>query len=142
MDFVPVAAMMALIIAIINLVKYIRAGDTNGVVTTVSVWVAGVIVVLLVGQTDFAEGIVIADRAMSDYNTWSLIFIGLSVAATAQFANELKTAFDRTDTAVKPDLVSGDKHPRHGDDVGAISNEFILGAVVVAVVILLVIVLV
>jgi hypothetical protein len=105
MDFVPVLAMLTLIIAIINLVKYIKTGNTNGVVTTLSVWVAGVVVVLLVGQTDFAEGITIADRQMGDYNTWSLIFIGLTVASMAQFANEIKTALDSSDTAVKPPLV-------------------------------------
>jgi predicted lactoylglutathione lyase len=105
MDFVPVLAMLTLIIAIINLVKYVKARDTNGIVTTLSVWVAGVVVVLLVGQTDFADGIVVADRALADYNTWSLVFIGLTVASMAQFANEIKTALDSGDTAAKPPLV-------------------------------------
>lgn len=105
MDFVPVLAMLTLIIAIINLVKYVKTGDTNGVVTTLSVWVAGVIVVLLVGQTDFAEGIVIADQALSTYNTWSLVFIGLTIASMAQFANEIKSAIDSSDSAAKPPMV-------------------------------------
>jgi hypothetical protein len=110
MDFVPVLAMLTLVIAIINLVKYVKTKNTNGIVTTLSVWAAGVIVVLLVGQTDFAAGIVIAERPMSDYNTWSLIFIGLSLAGMAQFANEIKVAIDRNDTAAKPPMVEGDPH--------------------------------
>ena len=105
MDFVPVLAMLTLIIAIINLVKYVRVKDTNGIVTTLAVWAAGVIVVLLVGQTDFAAGINIAERPLSEYNTWSLIFIGLTIASMAQFANEIKSAIDNGDSAVKPPLI-------------------------------------
>lgn len=105
MDFVPVLAMLTLVIAIINLVKYVRVQDVNGIVTTLAVWIAGVIVVMLVGQTDFALGISIADRPMSEYNNWSLLFMGLTIASMAQFANEVKTAIDRTDSAIKPALV-------------------------------------
>jgi len=111
MDFVPVLAMLTLVIAIINLVKYFRAGDTNGIVTTLAVWIAGVTVVLLVGQTDFAAGIQIADKPLGDYNNWSLVFVGLTIASMAQFANELKTAIDNTDTAVKPTLVDDNNNP-------------------------------
>jgi hypothetical protein len=106
MDFVPVLAMLTLVIAIVNLVKYIKVRDTNGITTTLAVWIAGVVVVLLVGQTDFAAGISIADRPLSEYNTWSLVFIGLTIASMAQFANELKTALDGADSAEKPPLVS------------------------------------
>lgn len=105
MEFVPTVAMATLIIAIINLIKYIRAGDTNGIVTTLSVWFAGVVVTLLVAQTDFAEGISIADRALADYNTWSLIFLGLTLSAGAQFLNDLRSSLDTSDTSKKPDLV-------------------------------------
>ena len=46
MEFVPTAAMALLIVSIINFIKFIRAKDTNGLVTQLSVWVAGVVVVL------------------------------------------------------------------------------------------------
>ncbi len=107
MDFVPILGMLTLIIAIINLVKYVTSKDTNGIITTVSVWLAGVVVVLLVGNTDFADTIVIADRAMSDYNFWSLVFIGLTISAMSQFAVDIKKAVDRTDSAVKPEITGG-----------------------------------
>lgn len=105
MEFVPVLAMALLVVAIINLVKYVRAGDTNGIVTTLSVWIAGVVVVLLTAQTDFAAGIEIADRALGDYNNWSLVFIGLTLSSISQFANDIRAALDSSDSSAKPSLV-------------------------------------
>lgn len=105
MEFVPTLAMALLVVAIINFVKFLRAGDTNGIITTLSVWVAGVVVTLLVAETDFAEGIEIAGRAMSDYNFWSLLFVGLTLSSVAQFANDIRGAIDNTTTTAKPHLV-------------------------------------
>lgn len=105
MEFVPTAAMALLVIAIINLVKFVRAGDMNGIITTISVWIAGVVVMFLVAQTDFADGIVIADRALSSYNAWSLVFMGLTISSIAQFANDIRGAIDNTVTTAKPHLV-------------------------------------
>jgi hypothetical protein len=104
-EFVPTLAMALLVIAIINLVKYVRVRDVNGIVTTLSVWVAGVVVTLLVAQTDFADGISVADRPLGDYNFWSLLFIGLTLSSMAQFANDIRASIDNSDTSVKPPLV-------------------------------------
>lgn len=111
MDFVPIAAMLTLVIAIINFAKYIRAGDKNGIVTSLSVWTAGVVVVLLVGQTDFADTIVVADRALGTYNFWSQFFIGLSISTIGQFANDVRAALDSGDTSRKPPLVADPPQP-------------------------------
>jgi uncharacterized membrane protein (DUF441 family) len=105
MEFVPTLAMALLVVAIINLVKFVRAGDTNGIVTTISVWVAGVLVILLVGETDFADGIDIAGQTLADYNIWSKVFIGLTISSVAQFANDIRGAIDNTTTTAKPHLV-------------------------------------
>lgn len=105
MEFVPTIAMALLVISIINFVKYCRARDVNGIVTSLSVWVAGVGVVFLAAQTDFAAGIVIADLPLAVYNAWSLLFIGLSISSMAQFANEIRAAIDTSDSTRKPDLV-------------------------------------
>lgn len=105
MEFVPTLGMAVLVIAIINLVKYARAGDVNGVVTTLTVWLAGVAVVFLAAQTDFAGGIVVADAPLSTYNSWSLLFMGLTISSIAQFANEIRGAIDNNVSTVKPNLV-------------------------------------
>ncbi len=106
MDFVPVLAMISLVITIINLIKYLRAGDWNGTVTTLSVMVAGVVVMFLVAKTDFAAGIVIADKPLGDYNNWSLLFVGLTIASMSAFANDLRKSLDNSDSAAKPNLTT------------------------------------
>ncbi len=106
MEFVPVLAMISLVITIINLLKYLRSGNYNGAVTTLTVLIAGVLVMFLVAETDFAAGISVADRPLGDYNNWSLLFMGLTISSMAAFANELKSAFDNTDSAVKPNLTT------------------------------------
>jgi ABC-type uncharacterized transport system permease subunit len=111
MEFVPVLAMALLVVSIINLVKYAKAKDWNGIATTLAVWLAGVIVVLLVSQTDFAAGITIADRTLDTYNFWSLVFIGLTLSSIGQFANEIRAALDNHDTTVKPPLVDSPPSP-------------------------------
>lgn len=107
MEFLPTVAMAALVVSLINFIKYLKARDVNGIVTTLSVWIAGVVVVFLVAQTDFAAGIVVAGTALSVYNSWSLLFLGLSISTLAQFANEIRGAVDNHDSTAKPDLVGG-----------------------------------
>ena len=105
MEFLPTIAMAALVVAIVNFIKYLKVRDVNGIITTLSVWVAGVVVVFLAAQTDFAAGIVVADIPLSQYNSWSLLFLGLSISTIAQFANEVRGAIDSHVSTVKPDLV-------------------------------------
>ncbi len=106
MEFVPVLAMVTLVITIINMLKYLRSGNHNGAFTTFSVLVAGVVTVLLAAQTDFAAGIIIADRPLGDYNNWSLLFMGLTIGSMGAFAVDIKAAIDNTDSAVKPNLTT------------------------------------
>jgi hypothetical protein len=110
-DFLPMAAMLSLVIAVINFLKYIRAKDTNGWVTQLIVWVAGVAVVLLTAQTDFADGIPVGDQNLAVLNAWSLILVGLSIASAGSFAVEIKKAIDNGDSAVKPNLVNPQPPP-------------------------------
>jgi hypothetical protein len=105
MEFAPVLAMALLVFTIINFIRFIVNGDKNGIVTTLSVWVAGVVVVLLVSESDFADGIVIADKALSSYNFASLIFLGLTVSSIGVFANEIRGALDNSDSTKKPHLL-------------------------------------
>lgn len=106
MEFVPLVAMGLLIVQVINFLKYLRAGDINGWFTTLVAWVSGVCAVLLVAQTDFADGISIGDQALSTLNFASLIFVGMTVASLGGYAVEIKKAIDQSDSAAKPDLVT------------------------------------
>lgn len=106
--FIPVAATVSLVIAIVNFVKYLKAKDWNGVVTQLAVWVAGVIVVFLASQTEWAEeiGRGFFGKSLADLNAWSLLFLGLCVGGLAIVTNEFKKAVDGRDNARKPELVS------------------------------------
>lgn len=106
MNFVPLAAMAALVIAIINLLQYTRAKDVNGIFTTLAAWAAGVVVVFLGAATDFADTVKVTDAlTLGGLNTASKVLVGLTVAASGQFAVQVKKALDNNDSAAKPDLV-------------------------------------
>lgn len=105
MEFIPVIQMAVLVFAIINFLKAVKAKDANGAGTQVIVWVAGILVVLLAAQTNFADGISIGDQALSTLNFWSLLFIGLTISSLATFGTEVKKAIDGSDSASTPPLL-------------------------------------
>jgi hypothetical protein len=105
LEFVPLVAAVTLVIALVNFFKALKAGNFNTVVTQLIVWVVGVVVIFLFGETDWSTTVVIADLNLDDLNTWSKIFVGLTLASTAMFANELKKAIDNTDTAAHPPFI-------------------------------------
>lgn len=108
MPFVPLVQMAVLVFAIINFLKAVRAKDSNAALTQLTVWVAGVLVVFLVAQTDFAEGIPIGDQVLSALNGWSQLFIGLTIASLATAGVEIKKALDNSDSARTHNLFTHD----------------------------------
>lgn len=106
MEFIPLVQMAVLVFAIINFLKAVRNKDTNASITQVIVWVAGVAVVFLAAQTDFADGIVIGDQLLTQLNAWSLLFIGLTIASLASFGVEIKKALDGSDSAATKPLIT------------------------------------
>ena len=109
MEFVPAIAMMALIWKSVDLIKSLKAGATNQVVSIILTWVVSVAVVLLYAQTQWADGIAVADRALSDLNIWSQIVVGLNIAGGAGALYDLKKSIDNTDSAATPRLLGPDR---------------------------------
>lgn len=105
MEFLPVLAMAALTLKVVDFLRYLRAGDMNGVFTQLAAWLAGVIVVLLVAQTDWADGIGVGDMSLGTINFWSLIFYGLSAGSAASTVKDGFKAIDNTNSAAIPTLV-------------------------------------
>jgi hypothetical protein len=105
MEFLPVVAMAALILKLIDFLRYCRAADVNGITTQLAAWIAGVLVVLLVAQTDWADGISIGDMSLGTLGFWSLVFYGLSAGSTASFVKDTLKAVDNSNTAAIPVLV-------------------------------------
>lgn len=107
MDFAPLVVALALVWKVVDFVKHVRVRDIDAVVAQASVWVAGVIVTFLLAATDFASGVDIGDRSLDGLNAWSLVLLGLSIGSTGSVAYDFKRAFDNSDSAAMPSLVSG-----------------------------------
>jgi hypothetical protein len=103
--FIPVLAMAALTLKIIDFVRYCRAADSNGITTQLASWFAGVVVVLLVAQTDWADGIAVGSMSLGKLGFWSLVFYGLSAGSAASVAKDTLKAVDNTNSAAIPTLV-------------------------------------
>lgn len=107
MDFVPLAATVALLWKVVDTAKLVRVRDVNAVVTQAVTWGAGVLLAFLLAATDFADGIPIGDMHLGHLNAASLILVGLSLGSSASVAYDFKRAIDRTDSAAMPTLVTG-----------------------------------
>lgn len=105
MEFIPTVAMVLLTVKIIDFLRYARAADFNGVLTQLFAWVAGVLVVLLAAQTDWASGINIGDKNLHTLGFWSLVFYGLSAGSSASVAKDTLKAVDNSNSAAIPVLV-------------------------------------
>jgi hypothetical protein len=112
MEFVPTLAMLALTVKVIDWLRYLRAGDMNGVLTQLAAWVAGVLVVLLVAQTAWSDGIQVGGTNLHVLGFWSLVFYGMSAGSGASLAKDTLKAVDNTNSAAIPVLVPSKTPPR------------------------------
>lgn len=112
MEFVPALAMAALIYKVIDFCRYLRAADVNGVLTQLAAWIAGVLVVLLVAQTDWANGIGVGDKNLGMLSFWSLVFFGLTVGSGASLVKDTVKAVDNTNSAAIPVLLPNRRNRR------------------------------
>lgn len=105
MPFVPLIAMGTLVFTLINFLRDLSGGLWSSVTTQGIAWIAGVLVVQLVARTQFADGIVIGDMALSRLSFWSLFFVGLMASSIMGTINEVKKALDGSDSATHPKLL-------------------------------------
>lgn len=73
--------MAALIITVVQFVKYLQAKDTRSALTQLTGWAIGVGVAFLYAQSTFASGIIIGDRALDSLTSWDLTVFGLNLGA-------------------------------------------------------------
>lgn len=105
MTFVVPLLLLATVFAVINFLKYLAARDWNAVITQVIVWVGGFVVVWVAAQTTLFGNFAFNLVPLKLLKTADLIFIGFNIGSGGTFANELKKAFDRSDTATTPMLL-------------------------------------
>jgi len=116
MEFVPLVAMGALVFTLVNFLRYLTNGDFKSAITQLVSWAAGVFVVLLVAQTDFADGIAVGGQALSVLNFYSLLFVGLQASSIFGFGQKVVQAIDNTQTARVGSLVP-DGVPPHDEAI-------------------------
>jgi len=102
MDFIPLAAAVALIWKVVDFARFLRARDVDSSLTQAVVWAVGTGVAFLLAGTNWAGGIVLGDVAMQDMSWQSLLLVGLSLGSTASAFVDFKSAIDNTDSAAIP----------------------------------------
>lgn len=98
--------MLALVKAVVDCAKYVLAKNTNGWVTQVVVWGAGVGTTFLFAASDFGDEVDVAGIPLGTAASTTVILAGLGLGSAAMLANDLKQAIDASDSAVKPPLVN------------------------------------
>lgn len=107
MEFVPVLAMAAITLKALDFIRYLRAGDTNGVITQLASWIISIVLVVLVANTAWASGIAVGDQNLDAINIWSLLFVGLAVGSGASVIKDIGyKALDNTNSAAIPTLLA------------------------------------
>lgn len=92
----------------VNWIKYIRSRDWNGTLTTLVAWVTGWLFTFTAAHSGALFGqLPIHDVPLEDLPGAALVLLGIAVASGASQLRELQKAFDRTDTAAKPELLTG-----------------------------------
>lgn len=106
MEFAPLVALAAMVFTFINFLRYLSKGSWNGAVTIAISWLAGVVGVFLVAQTDFASSIPLGDHTLASLNGWSLLFVGLTIASTGSALSDTISAIDHSRSSAKPHLLN------------------------------------
>lgn len=101
-------AMVALIWKTVDLLKYLSSwstGGKNGAITILTVWVAGIVAVLLYSRTDWAGVIDVGGLTLLDLNIWSQLALGLAAGGVTSVGFDFKKAVDPSDSAKTPALM-------------------------------------
>ncbi len=92
---------------VVDFGKFVRAKDTNGVLTQLITWGAGVLGVCLFAQTDFATGVSLEGVSLATAGWGTLVFAGLMSTSLLSKVYDFQKSFDNTQTSATPSLVPG-----------------------------------
>jgi hypothetical protein len=94
----------ALILKLVDFLKYLRNADWNGVVTLLLGWVAGVVAIQMIRLTDWDKEIKIGALSVDQLDFQSQLVLGFVATSVAAVIYDFKKAVDNTDTASTPRL--------------------------------------
>jgi hypothetical protein len=96
----------ALAFTLTDFVKSARGRDVNGVVTQVTAWAIGLIVVFLGSAAHVTSGWkVINGVRINDLDVWSKVIVGVLYSSLFGFGNQIVSAIDGTRSSAKPQIV-------------------------------------
>lgn len=104
-EFLPAVAMTLLIKKVIDFGAFVTNHRWRAAATQAIVWIAGVVVVCLYAQTDWADTFGFAGLMLSQMNFASQVALGLGLASTASVATDTLKSLDNTDSASVPSLI-------------------------------------
>jgi len=92
----------ALVLKFVDLIKYARAKDGNGLITLAIGFVAGIGAVGIISLTQWNDEIRIGDETLESMSRVSKVVLGLVATSVAAVLYDFKKAVDNTDTARTP----------------------------------------
>lgn len=100
------AALAALVYTFVNFVRVAKARDTNGVITMLLVWAAGIGALFLFAETSLAHDVVLGGIKFDGMGTWDKVLIGLIPGSFGIVGHDVLGAIDSTRTTTRPSLVT------------------------------------
>lgn len=105
MDALTLAALAALAVKVMTVVKSIGK-DNNKAITQTATWVVGIGVVALGAHSGVTSDIVVfGAHRLGDLDFGSTVLAGMSLSSVGSFAYDVKSAVDNTDSAAEPALL-------------------------------------
>jgi hypothetical protein len=91
----------------VSVIKGLKAGDWNLVLTQVVVWMVGIAALFLIGASNQFQGLVIPGftQPLTDFDAASKVALGWMLGGSGSFAFDIKKAIDRSDNAREPSLL-------------------------------------
>ena len=97
----------AVILKLVDFIKYARNADWNGVLTLLTGWLAGLVAVFVFLQTEWADEITIGSETLDQLTVWSKVVFAFAASSVAAVLYDFKKAVDNTDTASTPKIQGG-----------------------------------
>lgn len=104
----PVILLGSLGFMLMNLIKYVRAGDWNSAVTTIVVWFVGFVLVAVAAHSGLTESTPVpglSDVTFGSLDTWSQVLLGASILSVLGVVNQGFKAIDNSQSAATPSLL-------------------------------------
>lgn len=103
----PIVLLATALYSFVNLTKYAKAGNWNGVLTLLAAWVAGIGAIALAAHSDATASLHLVEGGptLGALDQGSQVLVGGVFGGVAAGIADFRKAFDNNDDATKPPLV-------------------------------------